>query len=244
MCSPRRPVVHDDAAQEVRQAQHRDVPARTHVERTRATAGERDRDGVLELQRGAVAVCGQPQVDDALRGAHVTVRWCGASHRRISPPTFPSSWYVPPGTKVSAVPPGDPDGGVVRRARCPRASSVASPPRARPRTGGTARTSRRPPAAAPRRRRTCAGSLGPDPREAVVPEDPQVLRDPGWEMPNSSCTAAVIAPENSSLSASSSVVRRRTGSPRTSNPCRSESYDARPYKSVPMDVHATGGHHS
>ena len=108
--------------------------------------------------------------------------------------------------------------GAVRACRA-RARSRASRG-AGPRSGGTGRATRRPRAAAPRRRRRAAGRR-PAGRVAK-PLSRRTLRcceTAGCEIPNSAWTIAVIAPEASSPSVSSSRIRRRTGSPRTSNAC-------------------------
>ena len=64
-----------------------------------------------------------------------------------------------------------------------------------------------------------ARALGTDRGEPAVAQDPQVLRHGGLADPELACTTSVMAPELSSPSARSSRIRRRTGSPRTSNAC-------------------------
>ncbi len=63
------------------------------------------------------------------------------------------------------------------------------------------------------------GALGPDRREAALAQDLEVLRDGRLRDPELGLDYAVIAPEVDSPWASSSRIRRRTGSPRTSNAC-------------------------
>ena len=107
----------------------------------------------------------------------------------------------------------------MRRWRFPRASSVASESSrcSQKRRNWSSHTSTS--GAVPSRRRRGVGRLGPDAREAALPQDLEVLRDGRLRDPELGLDDAAQRPEVSSPSASSSRIRRRTGSPRTSKAC-------------------------
>jgi hypothetical protein len=170
---------------------------------------------------------------------NVTLSKRGGSQRWISPPALPSSLspahLAPDGVDLvrdidhgssflsvdsssACEPLASPD--QARRSRLPRASSVSRASRGRShrwrkrlshsstscnaaeptvyrRRVPSARTYAKPPS---RRTRRCCDTAG-------------------WEIPNSLLMTAVIAPDACSPSASISNIRRRTGSPRTSNAC-------------------------
>ena len=72
-----------------------------------------------------------------------------------------------------------------------------------------------------------AKAPSPSGRTVAKPASRSTLRccdTPGWEIPNSAWMTAHTAPEVISPSASSSRIRRRTGSPSTSKACTGSEY--------------------
>ena len=114
-----------------------------------------------------------------------------------------------------------------RRSRLPRASSVASASRCgvqkRRKRSSHASTSRSGSEFTAYSRRV---PLGPHGGQAAVPEHPKVLRDGRLGDAELPLDDRAIAPEVSSPSASSSRIRRRTGSPSTSSACTQAKYQA------------------